>query len=189
MDDTTAPGNGGERRTSVVLGGLLIVVGVALLLANQLRIDWAATGWPIFVIAPGLVLFALAFAVGGPGGAGFAVAGAIVTTTGLLLAAQNATGLWATWAYAWALVAPGSVGAGLLLYGSLTGQRSMAADGGRVLLVGLGLFLGFAFFFESVIGLSGNRLAWLDSLLPAGLVVLGIAIVVLSLAGGRRRAG
>lgn len=70
-----------------------------------------------------------------------AVAGAITTVTGVVLAAQNATGLWATWAYVWPLIAPGGVGLGLLVYGAATRQRDLALSGGWSLLVGFALFV------------------------------------------------
>jgi hypothetical protein len=177
-----------ERRVTLAIGVLLVVIGAGFLAVRQLGIDLDEAGWPLFVIVPGLVLFTLAFVVGGRAGSGFAVAGAIVTATGLILAVQNATDLWATWAYAWALVAPGAVGLGLLVYGAATRQRDIALSGGWALLVGLALFLGFAFFFESVIGLSGDRIEGLDALLAGGLVVLGVAILGFGLFGGRRRA-
>jgi hypothetical protein len=178
-----------ERRTTFAIGVLLVVVGVGFLIARQLGLDVTDAGWPLFVIVPGLVLFALAFVVGGRAGSGFAVAGGITTVTGLILAVQNATDLWATWAYAWALVAPGGVGLGMLIYGALTGQRDIALSGGWALLVGFALFVAFAFLFEAVIGISGERIAGLDVLLAAGLVVLGVVIVAFGLFGGRRRAG
>jgi hypothetical protein len=179
-------GRGSERRSSVVIGGILIAVGAVFLVGRQMNIDLGRAGWPVFVIVPGIVLLLLAFAVGGLGGSGFAVAGGIVTVTGVVLAVQNQTGLWSTWAYAWALVAPGGVGLGLLVYGALTRQRDLALAGAWALLVGLALFLGFAFFFESVIGLSGGRIRGLDAVLAAGLVVLGLVIVALSLRPARR---
>lgn len=175
-----------ERRATMGLGILLIVLGIAFLVGRQVGVDWEQVGWPVFVIAPGLVLFALAFAVGGRGGSGFAVAGGIVTMTGLVLAFQNATELWATWAYAWALVAPGGVGAGLLLYGLLTRQRDFVEGGSWALIVGIGLFLGFAFFFESLIGLSGDEVSGLDGLFAAGLVALGVVVVAVSVLSRRR---
>jgi hypothetical protein len=171
----------GERRSSVVVGGFLVLVGIIFLVGRQVGFDLGRTGWPLLVIAPGVVLFLVSFAVGGRPGAGFAVAGAIVTVTGLILAVQSQTGLWSTWAYAWTLVAPGGVGLGLLTYGALTGQRDLAMSGGATLLTGLALFLVFAFLFESVIGLSGQPVAGLDVLLAAGVVVLGAVIVALSL--------
>lgn len=177
-----------ERRGMAAIGALLVVVGVAFLLARQLNVDLAELGWPLFVIVPGVILFAVALSTGGSAGAGLAVPAGIVTMTGIVLAVQNATGLWATWAYAWALVAPGGAGVGLLLYGLLTRQPDLVRGGATTTLVGLGLFVGFAFFFEAVIGLSGARLAGLDVLFAAALVLLGGAIVAASLLGGRRRA-
>jgi hypothetical protein len=175
-----------ERRASVAVGGFLIVVGIVVLAGRQVGLDPGRAGWPLFVIVPGVVLFLASFAVGARAGAGLAVPGAILTVTGVVLAVQNETGLWSTWAYAWALVAPGGVGLGLLVYGTLTGQHDLATSGAATLLTGVALFLVFAFFFESVIGLSGRRVAGLDALLAAGLVVLGAVIVVLSVRPGRR---
>jgi hypothetical protein len=186
--DVTVDHGHRERRSSVVIGGFLILVGILFLVDRQFGFDVGRTGWPLFVIGPGVILFLVSFAVGGRSGAGFAVAGAIVTATGVILAVQSQTGLWATWAYAWTLVAPGGVGLGLLAYGALTGQRDLAMSGGAALLTGLGLFLVFAFFFESVIGLSGQRVAGLDALFAGGVVVLGAVIIVLSLRPASRGA-
>ncbi len=174
-----------QRRSSIAVGIVLIAVGVAFLIGQQLRFDWLDVGWPLFIIGPGIALLVIALAVGGKPGAGFAVPGGIVTMTGLVLAVQNATGLWETWAYAWALVAPGGVGVGLLLYGLLTRQREFASSGGSTLLVALGLFLGFAIFFEGIIGLSGPRLAGIETWLAAGLIVLGVVLVLMSLVRSR----
>src|SRR5512134_3895148 len=113
----------------------------------------------------------------GAAGAALAVPAGIATMVGIVLAVQNATDLWETWAYAWALVAPGGVGLGLLLYGLLTRQPDVATGGGWALLVGLGLFLGFGFFFESVIGLSGDKVAGMETLMAAGIVGIGIVII------------
>jgi len=41
------------------------------------------------------------------------IPGSIITIAGLVLAVQNTFDLFATWAYAWALVAPGGVGLGI----------------------------------------------------------------------------
>jgi hypothetical protein len=177
-----------ERRSSIVIGAILVLVGIVFLVGRQVGFDLGRAGWPLVVIVPGVILFLLSFAVGARRGAGFAVAGAIVAVTGIVLAVQNQTGLWSTWAYAWTLVAPGGVGLGLLIYGLLTGQRDLAMSGGATFLTGLALFLVFAFFFESVIGLSGRRVEGLDELLAGGLVVLGAVIVVLSLRSERRAA-
>jgi hypothetical protein len=166
-----------ERRASVVLGLALVVVGVLALAGRALSVDVFGIGWPLLIIVPGVVLFAGALAVGGKPGVGLAIPGGIVTMVGLVLAVQAATGLWSTWAYAWALVAPGGVGLGLLLYGLLTGQRDVARSGVPVLGVGLALFLAFGLFFEGVIGLNGRSLAGLETILAGGIVVLGVLIL------------
>jgi len=63
---------------------------------------------------------------------------------------------------------------------------SWAAGG---LLVALAIFLVGAFFFESVLGLSGNRIQGLDTLLAGALVLLGILVIGFGLLGGHRRVG
>lgn len=173
-----------ERRSRIGLGVLLIALGALFLIGRQLQFDWGSVGWPIFIVASGLGLFVLAFAVGGKPGTGFAVPAGIVTMTGVVLAVQNATGLWQTWAYAWALVAPFGVGLGLVVYGLLTGQRDLVKGGTAPLLTGLGLFAGFALFFEGFIGLSGFAIAGADTIIAAGVVILGVVVVLLGL---RRR--
>lgn len=189
-DDTgTTDRPASERNTTVAIGLLLIILGGAFLLARQAGLDLGRFGWPLFVIVPGVVLFAFAFAIGGRGGAGLAIAGGITIVTGIVLAVQNTTGLWATWAYAWALVAPGGAGLGLLVYGLLTRQADFVSGGRGMLLVGLGLFVGFAIFFEGIIGLSGDRLIPFDTVLPVLLVAIGGLLVLFSLLGRRRREG
>jgi len=107
---------------------------------------------------------------------------------GVVLSFQAATGLWATWAYAWALVAPGGVGVALVLYGLLTGQGDLVRNGVPVLLTGLGLFVAFGLFFEAVLHLSGDALPFGEPILAGGLVVLGAAILLMGLLGRRDRA-
>lgn len=168
---------------AAVLGLVLIVVGGAYLAARLAGIDLAIIGWPAFVIVPGLVLFGLAVVVGGVGGAGLATVGSVVATTGVVLAVQRATGLWATWAYAWALVAPGSVGLGLVVYGLLTRQPALARSGLWPAAAGLALFLIGLLFFEGFIGLSGQRLVGFDVAAAVLLVVIGGAIILRGLRG------
>ena len=183
--DETRENRRADRRSTLVTGVLLIVAGATFLVARTLGIDLAATGWPLFVIVPGIALWVVALVVRGRPGAGLAAGGGVVTNTGIVLAVQNATGLWATWAYAWTLVAPGGAGLGLLLYGLLVGRRDIALSGAWTLLVGLVLFIVFAFFFESVIGLSGRPIEGLDTILAVALVVLGAVVVAFGLVGRR----
>ena len=119
-------------------------------------------------------------AVGGKAGLGLAIPGGIVSMVGVVLTVQSATGLWGTWAYAWALVAPGGVGLAFVLYGLLTGQRDIASGGVPILLTGIGLFIGFGLFFEGVLDMSGLG-ANAEVLLAGGLVALGIGVVLFGL--------
>jgi hypothetical protein len=171
------------RRGTVLLGLALVLLGGLALAGRLLDVDLLSLGWPIFVLAPGIVLFAAGVAVGGKGGLGLAIPGGIVTMAGAVLTFQSATGLWSTWAYAWALVAPGGVGIAFVLYGLLTGQRDIARGGVPILLTGLGLFIGFGLFFEGLLNLNGaNGLA--EPLLAAALVGLGIVVILLGLFRG-----
>lgn len=177
-----------SRRGTYVLGAVLIVLGLAFLLARQLDLDLERVAWPIWVIAPGVIILALGLAVGEPAGSGFAILGSMITATGLLLGWQEATGAWASWAYAWALIAPGSVGVGMVLYGLLAGRTEMAMSGVRVAAIGGAIFLVGAFFFEGILGISGERIGFLGDVVgPAALVALGLLIVVSAVAGGRGR--
>jgi hypothetical protein len=178
----------GGRRGSIVLGVILVVAGLLAVLGRQLDVDIVAIGWPLFVLIPGILLLAGSLFVGGRPGIGLAIPGGIVTMTGLVLAFQNATDTFQTWAYAWALVAPGGVGVGLVLYGLLTGQRESLRAGVPVLLTGLGLFLAFGFIFEGILGLSGGRFPGFENAFAIGLIVLGVIVLGLGLVGRRNRA-
>ncbi len=168
------------RRGTILLGLALVLLGGLALAGRLLNIDLLSLGWPIFVLAPGIVLFAAGVAIGGKGGLGLAVPGGIISMVGVVLTFQSATGMWGTWAYAWALVAPGGVGVAFVLYGLLTGQRDVARGGLPILLTGIGLFIGFGLFFEGVLHLSGaNGLA--EPLLAAALVALGVVVILFGL--------
>ena len=132
------------------------------------------------MLAPGIVLFAAGVAVGGKAGLGLAIPGGIVSMVGVVLTFQSATGLWGTWAYAWALVAPGGIGLAFVLYGLLTGQGDIARGGVPILLTGIGLFIGFGLFFEGVLDLTGED-GVPELLLAGALVALGVVVVLYGL--------
>jgi hypothetical protein len=111
-----------------------------------------------------------------------AIPGGIVTTVGLILAFQQVTDAWASWAYMWALIAPGSVGVTLVLYGLLHGRFDLVDGGARTAAVGLGLFIGFGLFFENVIGFDeGHSNTILHAGLPYLAVAMGVLIVLANL--------
>jgi hypothetical protein len=172
-------------QAGIVAGIILIVIGGAFLVARLADLTLGADAWPLWIVIPGLAMLAGSLAIPPRGGLGLAIPGALITMVGLVLWVQASYDVYATWAYAWALVAPTGPGIGMLVYGLARRDRELTADGTRTTLVGLGLFLGFALFFEGVIGLSGNRVAGLDEVLPYVVIGLGALMVVLSLVGGR----
>jgi hypothetical protein len=186
MDNRWTERDSGPRRESrpgtIVAGVLLIALGAAFLVNNQLNLDWDRYGWPVFVIVPGVFLLLVGLAIRNEAGLGMAIPGGIITSVGLLLAFQNATGAWASWAYAWALVAPGSVGVTLAAYGLLHRRLDLLDAGLRTAATGLGLFVGFGLFFENIVGIdNGHESAMLQSALPVMAIVLGALIVLLNL--------
>lgn len=174
-----------DNRGGVVLGVVLIGLGLLFLADRVVGLDLATAGWPLFVIVPGLLLFVWGLSMTGREGVGLAVGGGITTVVGLILAVQNATGLWATWAYAWALVGPGGTGVGLLGYGLSHRDQGLVTSGLRSLGSGLALFVAFGLFFEGVIGLSGQPFLTSDSG-PVILVVAGVVILLVGVLRGRR---
>lgn len=166
------------RRSAIALGAILIVVGLLAFVGRAVSIDVFAIGWPLFVLVPGVLMFAIAVGIGGRAGIAVAIPGGIVSMVGLVLSVQAATGLWATWAYAWALVAPGGVGIAMVVYGLLTRQGEFVRLGLPVLGVGLGLFLAFGLFFEAVIHLNGLQGSGWESVLALALIAIGLIVMV-----------
>ena len=174
-----------ENRGGVVVGIVLIVVGALLLVDRLAGLDLGSAGWPLFIIVPGILLLAWGVSMTGREGVGLAVGGGIATVVGLILAVQNLTGLWATWAYAWALVGPGGTGIGLIAYGLTHRDRGLVTSGLRSLGTGVLLFVAFGLFFEGVIGLSGTPFLSTD-IGPFVLVGVGTLILLVGLFRGRR---
>jgi hypothetical protein len=181
----TAPRSDGQP--GLVIGIILVIVGALLLVTRVADVAFGPDSWPLWIVVPGVAMLVGSFAVAPRGGLGLAVPGAIIATVGLVLWVQERYDAYATWAYAWALVAPTAAGLGTLLYALVKGDRELVADGFRTTVVGLALFTGFALFFEGVVGLSGEPIANLDEVLPYGVIGLGVLLVALSLFGGSRR--
>jgi len=181
------PPSSSSTQGTLVLGILLVLVGGAFLITRVVDLQVRGETWPLWIIAVGAAMLIGSLAVRGSGGLGLAIPGGIVTMVGVVLAVQQAYDAYQTWAYAWALVAPGGVGLGMLIHGLFTGDRESRDNGFQTMLVGLGLFVGFALFFEGVIGLSGEQIPGLDDALPVIVIALGIVLVVASLFGPRRK--
>ena len=173
-----------SRASAIVAGLLLIGAGAVLLAVNtfgmRLPFDLGTLGWPVFIIVPGVVVLVIGLLNGGEPGVGLAITGGILSTIGLILAYQSATDHWASWAYAWALIAPTSVGLSMFLWGVLHRRGAVVNQGLGGLGVGIVLFLvGFAFF-EGVLNIGGDRgLAPLGrQALPVALIAAGVLVIL-----------
>src|SRR6202165_830602 len=176
------------RRQSTVVGGLLVLIGAILLAGQFLRVDIGHYGWPFFVIVPVLVILFVALAARGAVSEGLAILGSIVTLTGLLLLFQDATDHYESWAYAWALVVPGAIGLGMILYGLTASRPGNVRAGTRLLGIALVPFLLGAAFFEGVIGIGGYQLDHnAGVVLGVIIIALGAVMLVLNLTSSGRR--
>jgi hypothetical protein len=177
------PRGGGS---SAALGIVLVVVGLFALGVVLFGVDLTQYGWPLFVIIPGLTLLVVGF-VGG--GAGASVPGGIVTMLGLVLAYQSSTGDWASWAFAWALIAPGGVGLGLYLQALRDRDPAGLRRGRTLMFVGALIFMIGFVLFESILGISGMDYGVFGkAALPALLIVIGLILLVRSIQRSRAKA-
>jgi len=138
-----------RKRTQLVLGLVLILVAGWLIasranpaLAEWIR--WPAFEWPMWVVLFGAFLLVIGLLTGEPG---MAVPACIFAGIGGLLYYQNATGDWASWAYAWSLI-PGFAGIGSVLAGILGEDfKQSLGHGLNLILVSAVLFAVFGTFF------------------------------------------
>jgi hypothetical protein len=169
--------------SNLALGIVLVVVGFFFLLMRIFDIDLSSYGWPLFVIIPGLTLLVVGFLSLGTGAL---VPGGIITMTGLVLAYQNATGDWASWSYAWALVIPGGVGVGLFLQGLRTHDRSLLRQSRSLMFWSLMIFIIGFVLFETVLNVSGIDYGLVGkAALPALLIIIGVTLLTRSFQRGR----
>jgi hypothetical protein len=170
--------------SGVALGVVLVVVGLFYLIVQLAGIDLSAFGWPLFVIIPGLTLLIVGFVSLGTGAA---IPGGILTMVGLVLAYQNSTGNWSSWAYAWALVAPGGVGLGVFLRGLRERNNGLIKQGRSLMFIAALIFMVGFVFFESILNLNGmSDNPVVKAALPALLIVLGIMLLARSIRNARR---
>jgi hypothetical protein len=166
----------GSYTANVLLGGLFILLGVVFLVGELFDIRIGHFIWPFLIMGPGVLLFLAALAFDDDNGQALASVGGLVTMIGLILFYQNVSGHWTSWSYAWALVAPTSVGLGLFCYGWLKNKPALRQKGWDVAKVGLSIFIVAAVFFEFIIGISGfglGQIGW-----PLLLIALGIYLFV-----------
>lgn len=164
------------RNTGAIAGGVALIAFGLLFLLGQLfaRTDFWGSMWPMFPIALGVIFYVAMFA-GGKGAAGFAVPATIITMIGLILFFQNLTGLFETWAYAWALIVF-AVGLGIYIMGLYTGKEADRRSGVSVMRVGLILFIIFGALMEMIFRnfISDNVMQYV---FPALMILIGIYLI------------
>lgn len=152
------------------IGVILIVLGLLGLLDQFVNIRLGRFIWPFFILVPGVVMLLMALRRDYAGGEPFVMLGSLIAMTGLLLFYQSLTGHWASWAYAWTLIAPTAAGLGQWLYGSINALPATVKSGKNLVSIGLIMFgVGFAFF-ELLLNISGLNL---------GLAGWGILLILL----------
>jgi len=153
-------------------GGILIGLGLLFLLAQLFNFQAWDLLWPSFVIGVSALFFIGMFS-GGQAAAALAIPGSIIGMIGLTLLAQNVTGYWSSWSYAWTLIVV-SVGLGLFISGQWGDHPRQRRAGLRVIEIGLILFIVFGAFFELVLGGSALR----QVLFPVLLMLAGLYLIV-----------
>jgi len=158
---------GGGRKSSLVVGLVLILLGAWFLVVQLVPGLQIWFSWPLIVVSVGVFLLLLGLLTGAPG---LAVPACIVGGIGGLLYWQNATGNWESWSYMWTLI-PGFVGVGVVLSGML-GRDGLQAmrGGGSLILISLVLFAIFGSVFGAP-GMVGDY--WPVLLIALGLLMLG----------------
>jgi hypothetical protein len=175
-----------HERNTRALGLLLLGVGAWILIARFIHIDLGSWLWPFWVIVPGGLTMALGFRDTHRSNEGLVIFGSIVAVTGIILFVQNVTGQWQSWAYAWALLFPGSVGLGQYLWGKRTGNTAAVRSAEKTLRIAVMLFIAFGIFFEVVLGIGGFRLGAAGRIVvPVLLIAAGATIYVTSMTGER----
>ena len=178
----------GDTRRLLGLGAVLILVGLAAVAVREADLGLGGLigeqTWPLLVIAPGLVLIGLAFVPAPPNGLGFAIAGSIVTSVGMILLVQANTDTWSSWAYVWALI-PGAAGLGMAVYGLLTRAAELVQKGVALMVTAGVLFMVGWWYFEALFT-TGEQPVDVATWWPIALVGAGAVIAIRALFVARR---
>jgi hypothetical protein len=158
------------NRGRIAFALLLIIVGLWFLAVEMYpglkALVYGRETWPIQIIGIGALFAIIGILTWLPG---FLIPACLVGGIGGLLFWQNATGNWASWSYAWALI-PGFVGVGLVLMGVMARKARVMVAGLWNLASSLILFGVFAFAF------SGSKIG--NMLWPVGIILLGLLIIL-----------
>ena len=171
--------------SSTALGIVLVVLGLFALLIVLSGVDLTESGWPLFIIIPGLTLIVVGFLWVG---AVATIPGGIVTMLGVVLAYSNSTGDWPFWAYGWALVVPFGVGLGMYMQALRDRDQHALRTGRTLIFIGLMIFLIGFVLFESILGISGRDYFGPvgKAALPALLILVGVILLVRSVQRSRK---
>lgn len=158
-------------------GFVLVALGVIFLLAQIINFDFGMI-WPLFVIIPGGIFLSIALWNKDEQTIGFIFPGTIVTGTGLILAYQNFTGHWESWAYIWALY-PVMAGVAMRYFGRRTGKTEPVAMGQKLIVGWMIAFVIIAAMFELFI-FNGVSLSFVAPLVPLAMIAIGVYMVLRS---------
>src|SRR5256884_6768226 len=171
--------------SSTALGIVLVVIGLFALLIVLSGVDLTESGWPLFIIIPGLTLIVVGFLWLG---AVATIPGGIVTMLGVVLAYSNSTGDWPLWAYGWALVVPFGVGLGMYMQALRDRDQHALRTGRTLIFIGLMILLIGFVLVESVLGISGRGYFGPvgKAALPALPILVGVILPVRRVQRGRK---
>ena len=171
---TTPPASSArDNRGSVVVGGILVVIGAIFLFVNVFRIDFGDI-WPIifFIIGAGFYLPVLLMPRDRRNLAGLLIPGTILFGLGAIFFYNILADNWGSWAYIWTLI-PASVGLGLLLAARVGNWGSDTMKVGFwMFVISTGVYLILAAFF------GGGNAGLVGAIL---LIVLGVFLLVQSI--------
>jgi hypothetical protein len=167
--------NNQRGRANLLIGMMLVGLGALFLIGQVFNVNLWQFLWPFFIIVPGLLFF-VGMLLGGKPAGPLAIPGSIVMMVGLLLLYQAVTNHWESWAYAWALIFPTSVGIGLAINGAWSDVERLTKTGMRWITAGLIIFLVGGVFFEVLLNISRGIVS--DVVWPGLLIVLGVYLLV-----------
>ena len=124
-----------DKRGSIVVGGILVLIGAIFLFVNVFQIDFGEI-WPIifFIIGAGFYLPVLLMPRDRQNLSGLLIPGTILFGLGAIFFYNILADDWGSWAYIWTLI-PASVGLGLLF------AARVGNWGGDTMRVGLWMFV------------------------------------------------
>ena len=162
-----------DSRTSVVVGGILILIGAIFLFVNVFHINFGQV-WPIifFIIGAGFYLPVLLMPRDRQNLAGLLIPGTILFGLGTIFFYNIFADNWGSWAYIWALI-PAAVGLGLLL------AARVGNWGGDTMKVGFWMFVistGVCFILAAFF--SGGNVGAIGAVLLIG---LGVVLLIQSI--------